>query len=97
MLDHGLRWDYPAIDGAKADLLLVTHEHLDHDGVEIVGGDPGRRVIRLRSTGSGSCLSSPAGRPRGSQFTGRLAVQTGTSCSPGVVVRGRPLVVGRLT
>ena len=46
MLDHGLRWDYPAIDGVKADTLLVTHEHLDHNAVETVGGDP----VTLRST-----------------------------------------------
>ena len=33
MRDRGLRWDYPAIAGVRADLLLVTHEHLDHNGV----------------------------------------------------------------
>jgi L-ascorbate metabolism protein UlaG (beta-lactamase superfamily) len=46
MLDRGMRWDYPAITGVQADLLLVTHEHLDHNGVENVGGDP----VVLRST-----------------------------------------------
>jgi L-ascorbate metabolism protein UlaG (beta-lactamase superfamily) len=40
MLDRGMRWDYPAITGVQADLLLVTHEHLDHNGVESIGGDP---------------------------------------------------------
>jgi L-ascorbate metabolism protein UlaG (beta-lactamase superfamily) len=34
------RWDYPALDGVTADLLLVTHEHADHNAVEAVGGDP---------------------------------------------------------
>jgi L-ascorbate metabolism protein UlaG (beta-lactamase superfamily) len=34
------RWDYPALDGATADLLLVTHEHADHNAVEVVSGDP---------------------------------------------------------
>jgi L-ascorbate metabolism protein UlaG (beta-lactamase superfamily) len=34
------RWDYPAFDGVTADLLLVTHEHADHNAVEVVGGDP---------------------------------------------------------
>jgi len=38
MLDRGMRWDYPAIAGVKADLLLVTHEHLDHNGVEAGDG-----------------------------------------------------------
>lgn len=34
------RWDYPALDGVTADLLLVTHEHPDHNAVDVVGGDP---------------------------------------------------------
>jgi len=37
---RGMQWDYPAIEGVDADLLLVTHEHIDHNGVEVVGGDP---------------------------------------------------------
>jgi L-ascorbate metabolism protein UlaG (beta-lactamase superfamily) len=44
--DRGLRWDYPAIEGVSADLLLVTHEHLDHNGVGVIGGDP----VIVRST-----------------------------------------------
>ena len=40
MSDRGMRWDYPAIEGVRADLLLVTHEHLDHNGVGAIGGDP---------------------------------------------------------
>ena len=32
-----MRWDYPAIEGVQADLLLVTHEHLDHNGVGAIG------------------------------------------------------------
>ena len=50
-----VRWDYPAISGVEADLLLVTHEHLDHNGVENVGGDP----VTLRSTAGR--LESPIG------------------------------------
>jgi L-ascorbate metabolism protein UlaG (beta-lactamase superfamily) len=37
---RGMQWDYPAIEGIDAHLLLVTHEHIDHNGVEAVGGDP---------------------------------------------------------
>jgi L-ascorbate metabolism protein UlaG (beta-lactamase superfamily) len=37
---HGLEWSYPPIEDASADLLLVTHEHGDHNGIEVVGGDP---------------------------------------------------------
>jgi L-ascorbate metabolism protein UlaG (beta-lactamase superfamily) len=36
---RGLEFDYPAID-ADADLLLVTHEHGDHNGVDAIGGNP---------------------------------------------------------
>ena len=35
-----MQFDYPPIEAEDADLLLVTHEHLDHNGVEAVGGRP---------------------------------------------------------
>jgi L-ascorbate metabolism protein UlaG (beta-lactamase superfamily) len=46
LVGQGLRWDYRPITGVSADLLLVTHEHGDHNGVEAIGGDP----VVLRST-----------------------------------------------
>jgi L-ascorbate metabolism protein UlaG (beta-lactamase superfamily) len=52
---HGLTFDYPAIEGVDADLLLVTHEHVDHNGVEPIGGDP----AVIRSTAG--TLESPVG------------------------------------
>lgn len=33
-------WDYPAVDGVEADVLLITHDHLDHNAVETIHGDP---------------------------------------------------------
>ena len=45
---RGLEFTYPPIEGVEADLLLVTHEHRDHNAVEAVGGDP--RVVRLAGT-----------------------------------------------
>jgi L-ascorbate metabolism protein UlaG (beta-lactamase superfamily) len=36
----GMQWDYPPIEGVDADLLLVTHDHFDHNGIEAVGGNP---------------------------------------------------------
>lgn len=36
---RGIQWDYPAI-ATEAELLLVTHEHSDHNGVEAIGGEP---------------------------------------------------------
>jgi L-ascorbate metabolism protein UlaG (beta-lactamase superfamily) len=52
---RGLQFDYPAIEGLTAELVLVTHEHADHNGVEAVGGDP----LILRSTAGR--LASPIG------------------------------------
>jgi L-ascorbate metabolism protein UlaG (beta-lactamase superfamily) len=53
--ERGLGWDYPAIAGVDADVVLVTHEHVDHNGVGAIGGDP----VTLRSTAGR--LSSPIG------------------------------------
>src|SRR4051794_8254576 len=46
--DRGMQWDYPAIEGVTADLVLVTHEHFDHNGVGAIGGDP----VILRRAGT---------------------------------------------
>jgi L-ascorbate metabolism protein UlaG (beta-lactamase superfamily) len=59
MVDRGMRWDYPPIAGVDAELLLVTHEHVDHNGVESIGGDP----AILRSTAGR--LDSPIGEVLG--------------------------------
>jgi L-ascorbate metabolism protein UlaG (beta-lactamase superfamily) len=56
---RGLRFDYPAIEGLAADLLLITHEHQDHNAVEVVGGEP----TVLRSTAGR--LDSPVGEVTG--------------------------------
>jgi L-ascorbate metabolism protein UlaG (beta-lactamase superfamily) len=53
---HGMTFDYPPIEGVQAQLLLVTHEHFDHNGVEAIGGDP----AILRSTAG--TLDSPVGQ-----------------------------------
>jgi L-ascorbate metabolism protein UlaG (beta-lactamase superfamily) len=52
---RGMVFDYPLIEGVEAQLLLVTHEHMDHNGVEAIGGDP----TILRSTAGK--LESPIG------------------------------------
>ncbi|HEV7483748.1 MAG TPA: MBL fold metallo-hydrolase [Solirubrobacterales bacterium] len=43
---RGMRFDYPPIAAAGVDLILVTHEHRDHNGVEAIAGEP----ALLRST-----------------------------------------------
>jgi L-ascorbate metabolism protein UlaG (beta-lactamase superfamily) len=41
---RGVHFDYPPIEGVEADLLLITHEHRDHNGAGAIGGTP--KVIR---------------------------------------------------
>ena len=53
--DRGMKFEYPKIDVDGVDLLLITHEHVDHNGVEAIGGDP----AILRSTAGR--LESPLG------------------------------------
>jgi L-ascorbate metabolism protein UlaG (beta-lactamase superfamily) len=53
--ERGIRFDYPPIPAVTADVVLVTHEHSDHNGIEVVAGDP----FVLRSTAG--ILSSPIG------------------------------------
>jgi L-ascorbate metabolism protein UlaG (beta-lactamase superfamily) len=55
LASRGMQFDYPQIEGLEAELLLITHEHPDHNGVEAVGGDP----QILRSTAGR--LPSPIG------------------------------------
>jgi L-ascorbate metabolism protein UlaG (beta-lactamase superfamily) len=38
---NGITWDYPAIVSPDSvDLLIVTHEHSDHNAVETISGEP---------------------------------------------------------
>jgi L-ascorbate metabolism protein UlaG (beta-lactamase superfamily) len=53
---RGFRFDYPPVEGVEADLVLVTHEHGDHNAVAVVGGSP--QV--LRSTAG--TFDSPVGQ-----------------------------------
>lgn len=42
---RGIQFDHPPIEGVSADLLLITHEHFDHNGADAIAGDP--MVVRL--------------------------------------------------
>jgi L-ascorbate metabolism protein UlaG (beta-lactamase superfamily) len=53
--DRGMQFDYPPIQADDVDLLLITHEHVDHNGTEGIAGDP----AVLRSTAG--TLESPIG------------------------------------
>jgi L-ascorbate metabolism protein UlaG (beta-lactamase superfamily) len=52
---RGLQFDYPPIEDVDADLVLVTHEHLDHNAIDAIAGSP----AVLRSTAGR--LESPIG------------------------------------
>jgi L-ascorbate metabolism protein UlaG (beta-lactamase superfamily) len=38
--ERGLQWDYPPVSVDEVNLLLVTHEHGDHNGIESIAGEP---------------------------------------------------------
>jgi L-ascorbate metabolism protein UlaG (beta-lactamase superfamily) len=56
---RGIRFDYPPIEGVTADVVLVTHEHADHNAAGVVGGSP----VVLRSTAGHSSLRSARWSP----------------------------------
>jgi L-ascorbate metabolism protein UlaG (beta-lactamase superfamily) len=62
LASRGMKFEYPPIAAQDVDLLLVTHEHLDHNGVEAVslrdGADSSANAT-LRSTAGR--LESPIG------------------------------------
>jgi L-ascorbate metabolism protein UlaG (beta-lactamase superfamily) len=45
---RGIEWGYPAVTGVDADVVLVTHEHFDHNGTDGIGGAP--QIVRLAGT-----------------------------------------------
>jgi L-ascorbate metabolism protein UlaG (beta-lactamase superfamily) len=55
---RGLQFAYPRIEGVNADVLLITHEHFDHNDAEAIGGDP----ETVRSTAG--TFATPAGEVR---------------------------------
>jgi len=52
---RGLTFDYPPVAIDHADVLLITHEHGDHNAADVVGGEP----ATIRSTAG--TLESPVG------------------------------------
>lgn len=37
---RGIEWGYPEIESPAVDLLIVTHEHVDHNAVDKIDGEP---------------------------------------------------------
>jgi L-ascorbate metabolism protein UlaG (beta-lactamase superfamily) len=71
--ERGLAWDYPEIVADGIDLLLVTHEHADHNAVERIAGEP----ATLRSTAG--THESPVGEVTGiaSEHDGAAGTERG--------------------
>ena len=76
---RGLRFDYPAIEGVEADLLLITHEHFDHSNAEAIGGSP----ETIRSTAG--TFESPVGEVVG--VAGEHDDKAGTERGPTSIFR----------
>lgn len=76
---RGIQFDYPQIDDAEADVLLVTHEHGDHNAVDAVGGSP----HILRSTAG--TFRSPVGEIVG--IAGEHDDVAGTKRGPNTIFR----------
>jgi len=55
LASRGLVFDYPPVAVDRADVLLITHEHGDHNAAEVVGGNP----TTIRSTAG--TIESPIG------------------------------------
>ena len=71
--DRPIKFDYPRLEGIEADVVLVTHEHMDHNAADVIGGDPD--VIRA---GAGT-FASPFGEVLGiaSEHDPRAGTQRG--------------------
>jgi L-ascorbate metabolism protein UlaG (beta-lactamase superfamily) len=56
---RGMTWNYPAIEGAAADVLLVTHEHGDHNAVDAISG------VKQTIRSAAGTFETPIGRVTG--------------------------------
>ena len=79
---RGIVFDYPAIEPIAADVLLITHEHADHNAADVVTGSP--EVVRSTAgtfdtpvgevVGVASEHDDVAGTARGSNTVFRFAL-----------------------
>jgi L-ascorbate metabolism protein UlaG (beta-lactamase superfamily) len=91
LADRGLRFEYPPIEGVDVDLLLITHEHFDHNNAEAVTGEPhairaaaGRFETPLGEVvGIASEHDDSAGTERGANVIYRFALGGLEACHVG--------------
>ena len=75
---RGIEFRYPPIRDVDADVLLVTHDHGDHNAVELIGGDP----AVVRSVGT---HESPIGEIIG--IASEHDAAAGTQRGPNIIFR----------
>jgi L-ascorbate metabolism protein UlaG (beta-lactamase superfamily) len=75
--DRPIKFDYPPIEGVEADVVLVTHEHMDHNAVEVIDGDP-----EVHRAGAGT-YDSPLGEVVG--IASEHDPQAGTKRGPNTI------------
>lgn len=76
---RGMTWTYPPVETQSADVLLITHEHADHNAAERVTGDP----VTIRST-TGT-FESPVGEVVG--VASEHDDEAGTKRGPNTIFR----------
>ena len=57
MAGRGIEFRYPPIEGVTVGLVLVTHEHFDHNAVDAIGGETRSRA---RSAGRTRSFALPS-------------------------------------
>jgi L-ascorbate metabolism protein UlaG (beta-lactamase superfamily) len=77
--DRPFKFDYPTLEGLEADLVLVTHEHRDHNATQAVGGNP--EVIRATA----GTFESPLGEVVG--IASEHHPRAGTQRGPNTIFR----------
>ncbi len=84
---RGLEFNYAPIENVTADVLLITHEHIDHNAAEAIGGEP----VTIRSTAGRSRIAGRRGASRSPRSTTtspeRCAGRTRSSASSSTASR----------
>ena len=77
---RGVEFNFPAIENVSADLVLLTHEHRDHNNLEAIDGDP--LVMRLSTWPR---PDTPVGQV--TAISSEHDAEAGTQRGPNMIVR----------
>ena len=88
LAERGITFRHPPVEGVSADLVLVTHEHSDHNAVDGAEGSP----VVIRSTAG--TLDSPIGEivAIASEHDDRAGTQRGPSSRTTAAASVPPIV-----